>query len=170
VALVGRSNVGKSSLLNRLLKTTAARVGRTPGKTRGIYFYEAEDGHLFADLPGAGYARVSRAEREGWARLARALFGSGRVTLALRLVDARVPDAGVDREMREYLAGLAVPALAVAMKWDRVSASERPRARRRLEAAHGPIVAVSARTGEGIEQLRREILRRIRRKKDDAHA
>ena len=169
VALVGRSNVGKSSLLNRLLKTTAARVGRTPGKTRGIYFYESEDGHLFADLPGAGYARVSRAEREGWARLARALFGSGRVTLALRLVDAQVPEAAVDREMQDYLAGLAVPALAVATKWDRVSASERPRARRRLEAAHGPVIAVSARTGEGIDQLRREILRRIQPRKDNAH-
>jgi GTP-binding protein len=169
VALVGRSNVGKSSLLNRLLKTTAARVGRTPGKTRGIYFYEAEDGHLFADLPGAGYARVSRAEREAWARLAEALFASGRVSLAVRLVDARVPDAAVDREMRDWLDGLGVPVLAVATKWDRLSASERALARRRLEAVHGRVVAVSARTGEGIDHLRREILQRIQPKKDDAH-
>ena len=170
VALVGRSNVGKSSLLNRLLKTSAARVGRTPGKTRGIYFYEAEDGHLFADLPGAGYARVSRVEREGWARLAEALFASGRVRLAVRLVDARVPDAAIDHGMRDWLDGMGVPALAVATKWDRVPASERARVRRRLEAAHGRVLPVSARTGEGIESLRREILRRIHSKKDNAHA
>ena len=170
MALVGRSNVGKSSLLNRLLKTSAARVGRTPGKTRAIYFYEAEDGHFFADLPGAGYARVSQQEREGWARLAEALFGSGRVGLAVRLVDARVPDAAVDREMQDYLERLGVPALTVATKWDRLSASQRPRARRDLEASHGPVLPVSAKTGEGIDGLRREISRRIHWKKDNSNA
>jgi GTP-binding protein len=171
VALVGRSNVGKSSLLNRLLKTSAARVGRTPGKTRGIYFYETEDqGLLLADLPGAGYARVSRLEREAWKHLAEKLFGSGRVSLAVSLVDSRVPNAAVDREIREYLEELGVPTVVVATKWDRVSAAERPRARRRLEAVHGPVLPVSTRTGEGIETLRREIIQRIHSKKDNAHA
>ncbi len=171
MALVGRSNVGKSSLLNRLLKTDAARVGRTPGKTRGIYFYETQDPvFLLADLPGAGFARGSRAEREGWARLAGALFASGKVSLAVRLVDSRVPDAAVDREIRRYLEALEVPSLIVATKWDRVPAGERRAARQRLETVHGPILAVSAKTGEGIDSLRREILERIQRKKDNAHA
>ena len=162
VAVVGRSNVGKSSLLNRLLGRGAARVGKTPGKTRGIYFYETEDGFRFADLPGAGFARVSREERERWRELVDALLRSGAVTLALRLADPRVPDAAADREMAEYLQAFGVPSLAVATKWDRLGAGERAAASRRLEAEHGAARAVSSKTGEGIEELRREIRRRVK--------
>jgi len=162
VALVGRSNVGKSSLLNRLLGRDAARVGKTPGKTRGIHFYETEEGYRLADLPGAGFARVSRTERERWAELADHLLRSGRVRLAVTLVDARVPDAEADRAMRDYLSALGVPSLAVATKWDRLSAREKASARRRLEAEHGAVLAVSAVSGEGIEELRREIRQRVK--------
>lgn len=161
VAVVGRSNVGKSSLLNRLLGRDAARVGKTPGKTRGIYFYETEEGYRLADLPGTGFARVSREERERWAELADGFFRSGRVRLAIRLVDGRVPDSESDRRMREYLERLGVPALAVATKWDRLTSRERVAARRRLEAEHGTVLPVSAVSGEGIEELRREIRRRV---------
>jgi GTP-binding protein len=161
VAFVGRSNVGKSSLLNRLLGEAAARVSQTPGKTRGIYFYETEDGHRFADLPGIGFARVSRSERERWRDLAEALFRSGEVRLALALVDSRVPDAPADREMRDYLEEVGVPTLAVATKWDKLSARERAAALRRLEAAYGAVLPVSSKSGEGIEELRREIRRTL---------
>jgi GTP-binding protein len=162
VAFVGRSNVGKSSLLNRLLGTAAARVSQTPGKTRGIYFYETEEGHHFADLPGAGFARVSKVERERWAELAEALFRSGRVRLAVRLVDSRVPAAPADRSIRDYLERLGVPSLAVATKWDKLSARERAQSRGKLRAEHGEVLPVSAQSGEGIEQLRREIRRRLK--------
>ncbi|MGE5279018.1 MAG: ribosome biogenesis GTP-binding protein YihA/YsxC [Acidobacteriota bacterium] len=162
VAFVGRSNVGKSSLLNRLLGKAAARVSQTPGKTRGIYFYETGDEHCFADLPGAGFARVSGEERRRWQGLADALFRSGRVRLAVLLSDSRVPDAPVDRTMRRYLEGLGVPTLAVATKWDKLGARERAAARRKLEAEHGGVLPVSSRTGEGIEALRREIRRRLK--------
>jgi len=162
VAVVGRSNVGKSSLLNRLLGRVVARVGKNPGKTRGIYFYETEEGYRLADLPGTGFARVSREERERWAELADRFFRSGRVKLALALVDGRVPDSPADRTMRRYLESLGVPALAVATKWDRLGARERVGARRKLEAEHGAVLPVSAVSGEGIEELRREIWRRLR--------
>lgn len=148
--------------MNRLLGRPAARVGKTPGKTRGIYFYETRDGHHFADLPGAGYARRSREEREGWARLADELFGSGGVMLALRLIDSRVQDSEADREIRDYLENVGVPSLAVATKWDRLGAAERVKARRAIEAEHGAVAPVSAKTGEGIDELRREIRRVIR--------
>jgi len=161
VAVVGRSNVGKSSLLNRLLGRPSARVGKTPGKTRGIYFYESGEGHHIADMPGTGFARVSATEREGWARLAEELFGSGLVMLAVRLVDPRVPEAAADVEMRDYLETLRVPSLVVATKWDRVGAAERERARRAVERTHGPVWPVSSKTGEGIDSLRREIRRAI---------
>jgi GTP-binding protein len=169
VAVVGRSNVGKSSLLNRLLGSQAARVGKTPGKTRGIYFYEGRDGHHFADLPGAGFARRSREERENWARLADELFGSGRVSLALRLIDSRVADATADREIRDYLENVGVPSVAVATKWDRVGSAERVRARRAIEAEHGALWPVSAKTGEGVDELRREIRRAIARGEEKAN-
>lgn len=166
MAFVGRSNVGKSSLLNRLLKKKVARVGKTPGKTRGVYFYESDEGHLLADLPGSGFARASRSERESWARLAEELFGSGRVSLAIRLLDPRVPDSALDRQIGEYLDAHGVPSLAVATKWDRLTAAGQSAARRRLEALHGRVIAVSARTGQGIEILRREIEDRIHSHED----
>jgi GTP-binding protein len=163
VAVVGRSNVGKSSLLNRLLGRPSARVGKTPGKTRGIYFYESGEGHHIADMPGTGFARVSASEREGWARLAEELFGSGRVTLAVRLVDPRVPDAAADIEMRDYLETIGVPSVTVATKWDRLGSADRVRLRRAVEKAHGPVWPVSSKTGEGIDALRREIRRATER-------
>jgi len=161
VAFVGRSNVGKSSLLNRLLGTHSARVGKTPGKTRGIYFYDTKEGHHVADMPGVGFARTSREERESWNVLADALFGSGRVSLAVHLVDPRVPEAQADLQIREDLAAYGVRTIAVATKWDRLSAAERARARKRLEDIHGEIWPVSAKAGDGIDVLRREIRRRI---------
>jgi len=169
VAVVGRSNVGKSSLLNRLIGSQAARTGKTPGKTRGIYFYEARDGHHFADLPGAGFARRSREERESWARLADELFRSGRVTVTLRLIDSRVADSAADKEIRDYLENVGVPSVAVATKWDRLGSAERVRARRAIEAEHGPLWPVSAKTGEGVDELRREIRRAIARGEERAH-
>jgi GTP-binding protein len=161
VAVVGRSNVGKSSLLNRLIDRPSARVGKTPGKTRGIYFYETGEGHHIADMPGTGFARVSATERESWARLAEELFGSGCVTLAIRLVDPRVPEAAADLEMRDWLNTLGIPSLAVATKWDRVGSADRVRARRAVERTHGPVWPVSSKTGEGVDALRREIRRGI---------
>jgi GTP-binding protein len=169
VAVVGRSNVGKSSLLNRLLGRPSARVGKTPGKTRGIYFYESGEGHHIADMPGTGFARVSAAEREGWARLAEELFGSGRVSLVVRLVDPRVPEAAADLEMRDYLQTIGVPSVTVATKWDRLGSADRVRALRAAEKAHGPVWPVSSKTGEGIDSLRREIRRFIERGEETSH-
>ena len=157
-------------MLNRLLGTVAARVGKTPGKTRGIYLYETGEGHQYADLPGAGFARVSRTERERWGELADLLFTSGRVKMALRLVDGRVPEARADLAVREYLDEKGIPSVAVATKWDRIAPAERTRVRRRLEAAHGTVLAVSARTGEGIDALRREIRRRLEDSEESSDA
>jgi GTP-binding protein len=167
--MVGRSNVGKSSLLNRLLRKDAARVGKTPGKTRGIYFYETDDEHELADLPGAGFARVARRERQAWGLLADELFGSGRVKLAVRLIDPRVPESPADLAIQEYLAAFGIPAIAVATKWDRLTLRERAAARRSLEAAHGPVLPVSAKTGEGVETLRREIHQRVHSHEEHPH-
>jgi GTP-binding protein len=167
VALVGRSNVGKSSLLNRLLGVTAARTSKKPGKTRGIYFYETGEGHYMADLPGIGFARVPTEERQSWEGLAAAFFDRGQVELVVRLVDPRVPEAPADIVLRDFLAARNVPSITVATKWDRLGAPERASARAVLEARHGEVIPVSAKSGEGIETLRRVIRRRI--EKDGSH-
>ncbi|HEX7252320.1 MAG TPA: ribosome biogenesis GTP-binding protein YihA/YsxC [Thermoanaerobaculia bacterium] len=161
VALVGRSNVGKSSLLNRLLGVAAARTSKKPGRTRGIYFYETGEGHYLADLPGIGFAQVPLEERQGWMALTDAFFTRGGVGLVLRLVDPRAPDAEADSTARDYLADLGIASITVATKWDRLKASQRPAARALLEARHGEVVPVSSKSGEGIETLRRLIRQRI---------
>jgi GTP-binding protein len=169
VAVVGRSNVGKSSLLNRLLGRPSARVGKTPGKTRGIYIYASGEEHHIADMPGTGFARVSAEEREAWARLAEELFGSGRVMLTVRLVDPRVPEAAADLEMRDWLETLGIPSITVATKWDRIGSADRVRARRAVEKMHGSVWPVSSKTGEGIDSLRREIRRFLSRSEESSH-
>jgi GTP-binding protein EngB required for normal cell division len=95
------------------------------------------------------------------------LFEIGSVELVVRLIDSRVPDSAADEVMRDFLFSRGVASIAVATKWDRLPASERVAARRRLEARHGEILPVSAKSGEGIEILRREIRRRI--EKDGSH-
>ena len=157
VAFGGRSNVGKSSLLNRLLGAPAARTSKTPGRTQGIYLYDSGEGWLAADLPGFGFAKVSRESRERWNALAGTFFQERPPRLTVQLIDPRIPTSDYDLDFRNYLHGLRLASVAVATKADRLSQSERSRASRRLENDFGPLLFVSAKTGEGIESLRQQI-------------
>ena len=89
--------------------------------------------------------------------------------LAVRLVDPRVPDSPADVEMRDYFETMGIPSLAVATKWDRLGSADRVRAKRAVEAVHGAVWAVSSKTGEGVDQLRREIRRAISRGEERSH-
>lgn len=161
VAFSGRSNVGKSSLINVLLRRTRhkiAHVSATPGKTRALNYYRV-NGHFFlVDLPGFGYARVPARIREEWETLIEGyLERSTRLRGVVHLVDARHGPAELDRRVVEYLAGLGVPALVVATKIDKLSQSER---RTRLESIRQELgvdpeqlVPFSAHSGEGREVL-----------------
>lgn len=157
VAFAGRSNVGKSSLLNRLLGVAAARTSRTPGRTQGIYLYDSDKGWIAADLPGFGFARRSKTARESWAVLAAAFFEGEGPHLTAQLIDPRIPTSEFDLEFRDYLRGLSLPSICVATKADRMKRTERAEASRRLEREFGPVHFVSSRTGEGVEQLKRKI-------------
>ena len=157
VAFSGRSNVGKSSLLNKLLGGEAARTSSQPGRTRGVYFYDSRQGWIAADLPGFGFARASRAERDSWAALAAAFFETGVPHLTAQLIDPRIPPSESDLEFRDYLRDLGLPFLCVATKADRMKRTERARASGRLEKEFGPVSYVSSKTGEGIESLKRKI-------------
>jgi len=164
VAFAGRSNVGKSSLLNALLgRAGLARVSRTPGRTRGIAFFEVEGRYAFADLPGYGYAKVSREERAAWKDLMEGYLGSCRLLRRVYLlVDVRRGPGEEERMLAGYLAERRIPHRWVGTKADKLA----PRERRAAEAGFtggewlasgGVPVLVSARTKAGIDLLWRDI-------------
>ena len=159
VAIAGRSNVGKSSLINRLvLRKSIARVSGTPGKTREINFYKVNDRFILADLPGYGYARAPEKERTRWARLINGYLKRGEDLLGvILLIDARRGIMDSDRQLMTYLADLELPTLYVLTKIDKLNRAQRKKAaeavRDELEAPEDQVLGTSARTGEGIESL-----------------
>ena len=155
--LVGRSNVGKSSLINALTRQTLARTSAAPGKTRLANVYRIERAgavlHLI-DLPGYGYAQRHKTDGEGpaFGDLAQAVFE--RKPGALLLVDSRHPGLDSDRAAWGWLSGAAAHAAVVATKIDKLARGERIRAMRELQSVFdAPVVPVSADTGEGMEEL-----------------
>jgi GTP-binding protein len=162
IAFLGRSNVGKSSLINSLVGTKLARTSNTPGRTRSINFYEVRRAGqprpemLFADLPGYGYAKVSREISADWSRFVDPyLHQRPSLALCLALVDANIPPQESDGRLLEFLASRERPHAIVATKCDRLSGNQLQQAMRKLEQAYGgvPVVAYSAKTGAGKEQL-----------------
>jgi len=162
VAFAGRSNVGKSSLINRVLgrpRRKLARVSASPGKTQALNFYEVNGSFFLVDLPGSGYAKAPKAVRESWRALVRGyLAGSAELRGMVYLVDSRHPPTEGDRDFVEYLAETGVPTLIALTKVDKLKASEREKgvARRvesRLGVSGDQVVASSARTGEGAGEL-----------------
>jgi GTP-binding protein len=123
VVFVGRSNVGKSTLINALLAKKIAKVSSKPGKTRSINFYRVEDGGGFflVDLPGYGYAARGREERAGWWRLVNEYFGMGRdISFVVHLVDFRHGPLANDDELTAWLDGMDMPRLVVFTKGDKL--------------------------------------------------
>jgi len=163
VAFCGRSNVGKSSLVNALTgRNTLARTSNTPGRTQQLIFFELGGRLTLVDLPGYGYANVSKSLVESWTRLLRAYL-KGRVTLrrACLLIDARHGLKPGDGEIMEMLDQAAVPYQIVLTKADKVGRSELDRrladitaALKTHPAAFPEILATSARDGIGIGELR----------------
>jgi GTP-binding protein len=167
IALVGRSNVGKSTLINALVGRALARTSAKPGKTRLVNLFKVTGGlarpFYLVDLPGYGYARGGRPSAEAFEALTTAYFrswdGQGHLRPpvragALLLVDARHPGLDTDLAAYDWLAALGRPATVVATKFDKLARAERTRARRELETAfNGPVLPVSAVSGEGMKDL-----------------
>jgi len=157
VAFAGRSNVGKSSLLNVLFGRRLAAVSQTPGKTRTINYYLVNRKLLFVDLPGYGYAKVAKAERRGWGeRITRYLEREERLRLVVGLVDPRIPTSPLDAELVEFVRALGRPLLVVATKSDQLGrgalAAASARLTKDLDLAERPL-EFSARTGAGKREL-----------------
>lgn len=159
VALAGRSNVGKSSLINALAGTKKlAKVSGTPGKTRSINFYHVTPGDYYlVDLPGYGYARTSKQERQSWAALIEAYLGKTTTLRAVAmLIDCRLSPQRLDLELSSYLRQIGMPILAVLTKADQCSQTER--AKRQREWAEilresRKAILFSARSGQGRDNL-----------------
>jgi GTP-binding protein len=159
VAFAGRSNVGKSSLLNVLLRRNkAARVSKTPGRTREINFFRVNDAFVLADLPGYGYARVSKERSAEWRPLIDAYLGKNPNLRGLvLLLDARRDPSDDDRAMLAYLADREIPVLVAITKMDKFG-TEAGRERvaaicTTLELDADQVVPVSAHTGQGRNEL-----------------
>jgi GTP-binding protein len=163
VAFAGRSNVGKSSLLNALVgQKRLAHVSRTPGRTRGLAFFEIEGKFAFVDLPGYGYAKVSREERDSWKTLVEAYLSSCRLLRKVYLlVDVRRGPGEEERMLSGYLSARGIGCRWVGTKADKLSAVERAAAAALFAATEGsggePPLLVSAKTREGIDLLWRDI-------------
>lgn len=178
ISFVGRSNVGKSSLLNRLAgRRGLAHVSRTPGRTRMVNFFQIGDTHRFVDLPGYGYARVPEAARSNWEGLVLAyLTGRECLVLNLLLVDPRRDPLASDRQAFDLLKSSGRPIAVVATKVDRLKQAEVTPRIRVLEATYGaggeiPVVACSVRAParnrvrgarSGIPHVRRLIAESVR--------
>jgi GTP-binding protein len=159
VAFAGRSNVGKSSLLNALLRRrSAARVSKTPGRTREINFFQVNDAFLLADLPGYGYARVAKSRQAEWRPLIESyLKSSPNLRGLVLLLDARRDPSEDDHAMLSFLAESGTPVLVAITKMDKLGADA---GRKRvnaiaaaLELDADQVVPVSAETGMGRDEL-----------------
>ena len=155
---MGRSNVGKSSLLNALMRRPLARTSAAPGKTRLANFFRVQRGTapaiFLVDLPGYGYARGGDASAREFNRLAEAYFARPGQRGVLLLVDSRHPGLESDMQAREWLETLPFPHAVIGTKVDKLTRAERARHAREFETLFDmPVPMVSALTGEGLDEL-----------------
>ena len=164
VAFAGRSNVGKSSLINRLVnRKKLARVSNTPGRTREINFFRVNDDFVLVDLPGYGYAKISKERRAAWRPLIEDyLRGSKQLRGIVHLLDARHDPTRDDLQMLEFLADLGVPTIVVATKTDKLPRAQVATRVRELAQAAGvsedQLIPFSAVTGSGRAELAEAIV------------
>jgi GTP-binding protein len=159
IAFAGRSNVGKSSLLNRLVRRRSfARVSNTPGRTREINFFRVNDAFVLVDLPGYGYARVSKTQQATWRPLIEGYLGGAPGPKGVvQLLDVRREPSADDRQMLDFLAALELPTIVVVTKIDKLSTQTAGARVGALSAELGldpeQVIPFSAVTGRGRDEL-----------------
>ena len=171
VAFLGRSNVGKSSLINKLIGASAAKVSSTPGRTRAINFFALHEGNasnfkpkpalVFADLPGYGYAKISKSISAEWPKFIDPyLTEREQLALCICLVDSNIPPQDSDAQLLIFLRSLQRPHLVVATKADRLSGNALTKSLKALKEALGEerILPVSTKSENGVKSLWPEIM------------
>jgi len=160
IALAGRSNVGKSSLINKmLLRKNLARTSSQPGKTQQLNYYRINEELFFVDVPGYGYAKVSKSEREAWGRMIEKYMTEREpLRLVLQLVDLRHPPTALDVSMYEWLSHYDIPICVVGTKADKLTKNQMPKHAKIVRETLGipkgqPLVLFSSETGMGRDEL-----------------
>lgn len=160
LVFAGRSNVGKSSMINKLLnRNNFARVGQSPGKTTHINFFLIDKAVYFTDLPGYGYAKVSQTERDRWGRLMEVYFAMpDMISAGILIVDARHKPTADDVTMAQWFKATGCPMIVAANKADKLKASEKePNVRRIRETLEldeaTPVILFSSKNGTGKQGL-----------------
>jgi GTP-binding protein len=161
--MVGRSNVGKSTLINTLVKQKIARTSAAPGKTRLANYYLIQDSFYLVDLPGYGYARGGSESIEDFEVLTQQYFDPSvqpgrRLAGVLHLVDARHPDLRQDAAAHQWVLRRGVPVAVVASKIDKLNQSERAQTLRALSGRYDMVIAESATEGTGIDMIWKTIV------------
>ena len=161
ISFLGRSNVGKSSLLNSLLQRKGlARTSNTPGRTQSINFFLINERFCFADLPGYGYARVSKTMRADWGKMAEQYLAERReLNLSIQLVDSRHAPTELDRQLHEWMTVHEKPRIIVATKSDKLPKNQLAKSLAVIEATlpGAKLIAFSAKTGKGRDAVWAEI-------------
>ena len=159
IAFAGKSNVGKSSVINRILnRKNFARVGETPGKTIHVNYFTVDSKCYFVDLPGYGYAKVSQSEKERWGKLMEDYFASNRITLGVLIVDGRHAPTNNDITMARWFMDSGCPFVVLANKVDKLGSTKiAPNMaviRQDLELPDEiPLIPFSAEKGTGKDEL-----------------
>jgi GTP-binding protein len=161
IAFMGRSNVGKSSLINSLLSVRGlARTSSTPGRTQSLNFFLINQRFRFVDLPGFGYARVPKAIKSSWGEMVSSYLAKReQLVLSIHIVDSRHEPTTLDLQLHEWLAHSAKPRLIVATKSDKLSNNELKESLRRVNRvfSEDSVVSFSAKTGQGGNDIWRTI-------------
>lgn len=168
-ALAGRSNVGKSSFINKMIgRKSMARISSKPGKTQTLNFYKLEEDLIFVDVPGYGYAKVSKSERAAWGKMIETYFTSRNVLKAVvLLVDLRHPPTVDDCMMYDFLKHYNIPCIVVATKADKIPKGKWDKHKKivkdELQMEKGdPLVVFSSETGLGLDAAWEEIESRMK--------
>ena len=169
IAFAGKSNVGKSSVINRLLqRKNFARVGDKPGKTVHVNYFTLDGACYLVDLPGYGFAKVSAGEKERWGRLMEDYFAANRIDLGVLIVDYRHPPTSNDITMAQWFLDSGCPFVVVANKMDKLKRSElepnRKVIREDLALPEScPVIPFSAEKGNGRDELVKYILAAVKK-------
>lgn len=175
-ALAGRSNVGKSSFINKLIaRKSMARISSKPGKTQTLNFYKIEEQLFFVDVPGYGYAKVSKTEREAWGKMIEQYF-TDRAPLraVVQIVDLRHAPSADDCMMYDFLKHHGIPVIVIATKADKIKKGKWQQHKKVVSKTldmvpSDPLVLFSSETGMGFDEAWREIESRMGTEEDEVN-